>query len=97
MPITLINVFRVPLDQDEHFIAGWKKTSAGLVNKRGFINARLHRNTGQADKEFLYVNVAHGETAEDLKNSRPKSIWDANSLSGVKDFPGVFEEVIKLP
>jgi len=97
MPITLINVFKVPPDQEKDFIAGWEKTSARLVNKRGFIDARLHRNTGRADKEFLYVNVAHWETAEDLKNSDPKSIWDANTLPGVKDFPGIFEEVIKLP
>ena len=97
MAVTLINAFKVPLDQEEAFVAGWKKTSAGLIGKPGFLDACLHRNTGKADKEFLYVNVAHWETADELRNSDPKSIWDAKSLPGVKDFPGVFEEVIKLP
>ena len=97
MAVTLINAFKVPLDREQEFLAGWKKTSAGLLNKPGFLDASLHRNTGQANQEFLYVNVAHWETAEDLKQSDPKSIWDANSLPGVQDFPGVFEEVIQLP
>ena len=97
MAVTLINVFRVPADQEEAFLDGWKKTTESIRNKTGFLDARLHRNTGQANTEFLYVNVAHWRTAEDLKASDPKTVWDANSLPGVNDYPGVFTEVIAFP
>ena len=86
MAVTLINSFKVPLDQEEAFLSGWRKTSAALVSKVGFLEAHLHRNTGKSGQEFLYVNVALWETAEDLINADPKSVSDADSLPGVQAF-----------
>jgi hypothetical protein len=53
MAVTLINSFKVPLDQEEAFLSGWKKTSAALVSKVEFLEARAESCTMRPPSEPL--------------------------------------------
>jgi len=62
-PVTLINVFEMPTEHVEAFIAGWRERAALMSSKPGFLDARLHRAMSPQTR-FQLVNVAHWETRE---------------------------------
>jgi heme-degrading monooxygenase HmoA len=62
-PVTLINVFEVPVDHVEVFITKWRKRAALMSAKPGFVNTRLHRAISPQAR-FQLVNVAHWESRE---------------------------------
>jgi heme oxygenase (mycobilin-producing) len=53
--VVLINVFEVPAESDEPFVAGWNRARDLLAHQRGYLGTRLHRSP-QAD--FRFVNIA---------------------------------------
>jgi heme oxygenase (mycobilin-producing) len=63
VPVTLINVFEVPTDHVEAFIAQWRERAALMRTKPGFLDARLHRALS-AESRFQLVNVAHWASRE---------------------------------
>ena len=97
MAIKLINAFSVPEDQAEAFLK-WEKTSITLKEQPGLLEAHLHRNTGQGEHTFLFVNIAKWETVEALHASHPKEGSDAiGEGPGIKAYPGIFESIVDLP
>lgn len=68
-PVTLINVFEVPADQVDEFIADWKRRADIMAAAPGFRDFRLHRALAK-DSRFQLVNVAHWDSAEDLAAAR---------------------------
>jgi quinol monooxygenase YgiN len=91
MPITLINSFIVPPDKEDDFLQTWRSTIDHFATAPGFIQARMHRNTGLNDTTFQYVNIALWEDAEAyhavLRNFTPAG----QRIPGVKACPGLFE------
>lgn len=65
-PITLINVFEVPADQVDEFIAQWRVRSTIMATAPGFRDARLHRAVSSRAR-FQLVNVAHWDSQADLE------------------------------
>jgi heme oxygenase (mycobilin-producing) len=65
-PVTLINVFEVPADHVDAFIAGWCHRAALMSTKPGFLDTRLHRAISPQDR-FQLVNIAHWTSAEDMQ------------------------------
>ncbi len=65
MTVTLINVFEVPPEQLDDFVAGWRQRAAIMAGKPGFQDTRLHRAVS-ADARFTLVNVAHWDSEEAL-------------------------------
>ncbi len=63
MPVTLINAFEVPVNDEAVFLEQWKQTSAQVKGRKGFVETRLHRAL-KDDARFLYVNVAIWENEE---------------------------------
>ena len=61
--VTLINVFEVPPDADEAFIAGWERARDFLATQEGFVATALHRAL-RPDVEFRFVNVARVDSPE---------------------------------
>jgi heme-degrading monooxygenase HmoA len=62
-PVTLINVFDVPAEHVEAFIAAWRERAALMSTKPGFLDTRLHRALSPQTR-FQLVNIAHWETPE---------------------------------
>lgn len=63
-PVTLINVFEVPADSVDAFVARWRERAALLHTKPGFLDARLHRALA-SEARFQLVNVAHWASREE--------------------------------
>jgi heme-degrading monooxygenase HmoA len=91
-PITFINVFDIPEDEVETFIAQWEHRSRLVTSADGFISAELHRATDSASR-FQLINVskwrsrAQFEAAtaapqfksdRDAYASAPRSTWTAH-------------------
>jgi Antibiotic biosynthesis monooxygenase len=54
--VVRINLFEVPPDADDRFLAGWHETRALLAGRPGYLGTRLHRSRGPAG--FRFVNIA---------------------------------------
>jgi heme-degrading monooxygenase HmoA len=65
LPVTLINVFEVPAEHVDVFIARWRERAALMSIKPGFLDSRLHRALSSQTR-FQLVNVAHWESRETL-------------------------------
>ncbi|MGN6793891.1 MAG: antibiotic biosynthesis monooxygenase family protein [Streptosporangiaceae bacterium] len=64
-PLTLINSFEVPGDEADKFVAAWEKTRDYLQTQPGYVDTALHQAVSP-NADFLFVNVAHWQTAEDF-------------------------------
>ncbi|GIH14243.1 antibiotic biosynthesis monooxygenase family protein [Rugosimonospora africana] len=65
-PITLINVFDVPVETVDEFIERWRVRAQLMTAAPGFRDARLHRAV-TPDARFPLVNVAHWDSQADLE------------------------------
>lgn len=61
--VTLINVFEVPAEHADAFVAGWRERAALMSAKPGFLDTRLHRALS-SQARFQLVNVARWESRE---------------------------------
>jgi heme-degrading monooxygenase HmoA len=64
-PVTLINVFEVPAEQVEAFIAQWRIRAEIMAAAPGFRDTRLHRAVSPQAR-FQLVNVAHWDSQAQL-------------------------------
>jgi len=53
MPVTLINTFKVPTEQEQEFLKRWNETTAVYARTPGFIETHLHRNTGVGNPTLI--------------------------------------------
>jgi heme-degrading monooxygenase HmoA len=60
-PITFINVFEIPVDEIDAFIAKWKERSRFITAADGFISAELHRAI-DSEPRFKLINVTQWES-----------------------------------
>lgn len=91
-PVTLINIFEVPVGAEHNFVEWWNKSSEVLMKEPGFIDAKLHRSL-KAGSPFQFINIAHWETAEALDLARAKHSDVLRSLSKGKGHPALYEVV----
>lgn len=96
MAVTLINVFIVPADREEEFLANWKQTSRFFSSQpnTGFIETHLHKNTGVGNGTFSFINIASWESPEHWKNSHDTYSPKEYLIPGVKGHPAIFECVV---
>ena len=62
-PVTLINVFEVPAEHVDAFVANWRYRAELLSAKPGFLGTRLYRALSPGAR-FQLVNVASWESRE---------------------------------
>ncbi len=62
-PVTLVNVFEVPTEHVDVFIAQWRERAALMSTKPGFLDSRLHRALSSQTR-FQIVNVAHWDSPQ---------------------------------
>ena len=60
-PLVLINVFDVPAEEAEQFIADWEKTHDYLKSQPGYIDTALHQAI-VSDADFQCVHSRGAET-----------------------------------
>ncbi|MEA5360815.1 antibiotic biosynthesis monooxygenase family protein [Amycolatopsis sp., V23-08] len=91
MTVTLINSFTVPPESEEEFLRTWRSTIDHFATAPGFIQTRLHRNTGLNDTTFRFVNVALWEDVESYRAVFRDFTPPGQRVAGVKAYPGLFE------
>lgn len=95
MPVTLINAFEVPVDDETGFLEQWKRTSAQVQGQEGFIDTRLHRAL-RDDARFLYVNVATWESEEAYHAAFRKIVVAEGGDADVHANPALYRIVARL-
>ena len=65
-PVTLINVFEIPVEHVNEFIAQWQDRAALMSTKPGFLDSRLHRALASQTR-FQLINVAHWESVQAME------------------------------
>ena len=91
-PVVLINVFEVPSEAENDFVAWWKASSAALKKEPGFIEAKLHQSL-KSEARFQFINVAYWETAEALDLARNKNTDVLASLTTGKGNPALYQVI----
>jgi heme-degrading monooxygenase HmoA len=62
-PVTFINIFEVPVEQIDTFIAHWRELAKIMRTAPGFYDTRLHRALSSQTR-FQIVNVAHWDSRQ---------------------------------
>ncbi|MBB5781535.1 antibiotic biosynthesis monooxygenase family protein [Nonomuraea jabiensis] len=96
MTITLINSFIVAPDKEEEFLRTWRSTIDHYATAPGFLQTRLHRNTGLKDTTFRYVNVALWESIDAYHAALRDFIPAGQRVPGVTAHPGLFEVCVEV-
>ena len=96
MIATLINAFIIPEDKEEEFLESWKKTTDYFSRKKGFLETKLHRNSGVGDQTFMYVNVAKWESKEAWDKLHREYMPSEYNIEGVKGHAACFDPVIHV-
>ena len=93
-PLVLINVFEVPAEEAEQFIAAWEKMRDYLKSQPGYMDTALHQAVA-SDADFQFVNVAHWRTAEEFlaATQSPGFLQSAVSLTGYPLHPNLYRVV----
>lgn len=82
MTVKLINVFQVPPEQEEEFLARWQETTAVYARTDGFIETHLHRNAGVGNPAFRFVNIALWASAEAFVNAYKEYVPGEEGIPG---------------
>lgn len=86
-PVTLINVFEVPAEQVDEFVALWRERAAIMSRQPGFRDSRLHRAIS-SDTRFQLVNVAHWDSHEAWQAATANPEFQA-AIRAVGEQPGI--------
>jgi hypothetical protein len=64
MPVTLINTFKVPAEQEQEFLKRWSETTSVYARTSGFIETHMHRNTGVGNPTLTTSTSPFGRLAK---------------------------------
>ena len=96
MAVTLMNVFQVPVEQEDDFLREWRRTTEVFRRRPGFIETHLHRNMGVGNQTFQFINVARWESADAWRQNHSDYTPSEYSLPGVKGHPAIFQTLINV-
>jgi 4-carboxymuconolactone decarboxylase len=83
-PVTLINVFEVPAEHVDAFVANWRHRAELLSAKPGFLGTRLHRALSPGAR-FQLVNVALWESREAFRAATADPGFQARTVAATAD------------
>ena len=81
MPVTLINVFSVPIAKKEEFVKWWADIKDHITKQPGFISGKFH-NSIKPDSKFNYINVALWENEDVYWKAYEKSVTPMKAKLG---------------
>lgn len=92
MSVTLINIFEVPVGDEDEFIAAWEKARDYLTTFPAHIETALHQSLH--DGRFRFVNIAQW-TSEEEFIAAVGSQGFQQSVSGLHwpSHPGLYQVV----
>jgi len=67
--ITLINIFRVPAEATETFLAGWRDDQQFMAAQEGFLDGTMYR-AADAEASYRFVNIARWRSQADMDTAR---------------------------
>ncbi len=73
MTVTLINVFTVPKDKEDAFVAWWKRVKSDITAQPGFISGKFHKIL-KAESRYNFINVALWDNEEVYWKAYEKSV-----------------------
>jgi heme-degrading monooxygenase HmoA len=97
-PLVLINLFSMPPEKVDQFVADWESSTAASKDVKGFRGTRLHRCI-DPDAEYPLVNVARWDSVEDWQTaidkffSAPRSDHEEGGRSWVSANPNLYTVV----
>jgi heme-degrading monooxygenase HmoA len=99
--VTLINLFEVPADQVDEFIAGWHERAEFMRTQPGFQEYRFYR-TLSADSRFQLINIARWDSQQALRaaTATPQFQAELQALNNNPDLnvtphPGLYRVVLE--
>jgi heme oxygenase (mycobilin-producing) len=92
--VVLINVFEVPEDKDEEFLAVWEQGKAILEWQPGFVSTALHRSLDPTAR-FRYINMAVWESAEAFSAAvnNPEFVAYQDAFQPFHSHPSLYEVI----
>ena len=63
MPVTLINVFSVPVGKEDEFVTWWHDVKANITKRPGFISGKFHKSL-KPESRYNFINIALWESEE---------------------------------
>jgi heme-degrading monooxygenase HmoA len=94
-PVVLINLFEVPAEADERFIAAWERARDFLAGQDGYRSTALHRSLSP-DADFRFVNVAEWASPVAFRAATTHPDFPGRELP-FPAHPGLYEVVREDP
>ena len=92
-PVILINLFEVPEDKDEAFLAEWEAVKAFMERQPGYLSTRLHRSLAP-NTRFRFINMAEWETVESFPTAlHHTEFTKLREATPCAHFPAVYEVI----
>ena len=96
MAVTLINTFIVREGQEEEFLRNWQMSADHFSKTPGFIETKLHRNTGVGNGTFAFINIAKWTSAKAWGSTHEAYKPTEYKLDGVMGYPAIFEPIVSM-
>jgi heme-degrading monooxygenase HmoA len=95
--VVLINVFELPDDEVDTFVAEWRERAEIMSKAPGFRDSRLHRALSPGTR-FPVVNIAHWESraAWEAAVSNPDFQRRVREQRAVSAHPALYEVIVEL-
>jgi quinol monooxygenase YgiN len=92
-PITMVNVFVVPAESQEKFLAAWREDAEFMKSRPGCISTQMHRGTAGSQ---LLLNVATWESTQAFFAAFSTPEFQAAAArypEGVTASPHIFQKI----
>jgi quinol monooxygenase YgiN len=92
-PITLVNVFVVPLESQDKFLDAWREDAEFMTGRPGCVSTQMHRGTAGSQ---LLVNVAVWESTQSLFAAFSTPEFQAAAArypDGITAYPHILEKI----
>ncbi len=93
MPVTLINVFTVPKDNESEFLKWWEEVKENITKQEGFISGKFHKAI-KSGSRYNYINVALWKDEDVYWKAYEKSVTPMKAKLGelqVEMIPALYQ------
>jgi heme-degrading monooxygenase HmoA len=81
MPVTLINVFTVPKENEGEFVKWWEDVKGNITKQPGFISGKFHKSI-KPDSKYNFINLAIWQNEDLYWKAYEKSVTPMKAKLG---------------